>query len=95
MYRGAAIPQLEGAYVFGDLCSGRIWALGDDRADGRTFVEIANLDVPVVSFGIDDNGEVLVLAFGGLVLRLVEAESGYAAPARIVPAVTTPPAGGT
>ena len=48
-----------------------------------------------MSFGIDDNGEVLVLAFGGLVLRLVEAESGYAAPARIVPAVTTPPAGGT
>ena len=22
VYRGAAIPQLEGAYVFGDLCSG-------------------------------------------------------------------------
>ena len=35
-----------------------------------------------------------MLAFGGLVLRLVEAESGYAAPSRIVPAVTTPPAGG-
>ena len=92
VYRGAAIPQLEGAYVFGDLCSGRIWALRDDRADGRTFVEIANLDVPVVSFGIDDTGEVLVLAFSGLVLGLVEAETGLSAPDKLVPAVTKPPA---
>ena len=92
VYRGAAIPQLEGAYVFGDLCSGRIWALADDGADGRTFVEIANLDVPVVSFGIDDNGEVLVLAFGGLILGLAKAETGLSAPGKLVPAVTKPPA---
>ena len=95
VYRGAAIPQLEGAYVFGDLCSGRIWALEDDGAGDRTFVEIANLDVPVVSLGIDNNGEVLVPAFGGLILRLVEAETGLSAPEKVVPAVTTPPAGGT
>ena len=92
VYRGTAIPQLDGSYLFGDLCSRRIWALGDDGADGRTFVEIANLDIPVVSFGIDDDGEVLVLAFGGLVLRLVEAETGLSAPDKVVPAVTKPPA---
>ena len=95
VYRGAAIPKLEGAYVFGDLCSGRIWALVSDGSDDRTMVEIANLDVPVVSFGVDADGEALVLAFGGLVLRLVEAETGLSAPDKVVPAVTTPPAGGT
>ena len=93
VYRGAAIPQLDGAYLFGDLCSGRLWALIDDGGNGRTFIEIANLDVPVVSFGIDDNGEALVLAFGGNVLRLVEADPGYSEPDEIVPRVTTPPAG--
>ena len=91
VYRGAAIPQLDGVYLFGDLCSGRIWALVSDGSDDRTMVEIANLDVPVVSFGVDADGEALVLAFGGLVLRLVEADSGYAAPGKTVPAVTTPP----
>ena len=45
-----------------------------------------------MSFGIDDTGEVLVLAFGGLVLGLVEAETGLSAPDKLVPAVTKPPA---
>ena len=92
VYRGAAIPYLDGAYLFGDLCSGRIWALIDDGGDGRTFIEIANLDVPVVSFGTDEDDEALVLAFGGHVLRLVEAESGSSVPSKVVPRVRTPPA---
>ena len=45
----------------------------------------------MVSFGIDDNGEVLVLAFDRLILRLVEPESGYAERNEVVPAVTPPP----
>ncbi len=33
VYRGTALPGLDGAYLFGDYCSGRIWAL-TPRADG-------------------------------------------------------------
>ena len=66
-------------------------ALLDEGADGRTVVETAKLNVRVVSFGIDDNGEVLVLAFDRLILRLVEAESGYAERNEVVPAGTPPP----
>lgn len=91
VYRGAAIPQLDGAYLFGDLCSGRIWALVDDGSEGQTMLEIANLAAQVVSLGLDEDGEVLVLAFGGLVLRLVESESGYSEPSKVVPRVITPP----
>lgn len=94
VYRGAALPQLNGAYLFGDLCSGRIWALMNGGTASGTVVEIADLDVPVVSFGVDAEGEVLVLAFGGHVWRLVEAETGYSAPSKIVPRITTPPVQG-
>ena len=94
VYRGAAIPWLDGIYVFGDYCSGRVWALDGDADSGWQMIQIADLDKPLTSFGTDAAGEVYVLTFGGPILRLVLADSGYAAPARIVPAVTTPPAGG-
>jgi len=92
VYRGAAIPHLDGAYLFGDLCSGRIWALVNDGREGLAVVEIANLDVLIVSFGVDERSEVLVLTFGGQVLRLVEADSGDSVPDEIVPRKITPPA---
>jgi len=92
VYRGDALPQLDGAYLFGDLCSGRVWALVGDEPDEPTVVEIANLSIPIVSVGVDADGEVLVLAFGGLVLRLVEGESGFSEPSEVVPRITTPPA---
>lgn len=92
VYRGDTLPQLDGAYLFGDLCSGRVWALVGAEPDGQSVVEIANLSVPIVSLGVDADGEVLVLAFGGLVLRLVEGESGFSKPSEVVPRVTTPPA---
>ena len=91
VYRGSAIPYLDGAYLFGDLCSGRIWALLGKGSGDQAVLEIANLDALVVSFGIDADGELLALGFGGHVLRLVEAAEGYSGPETISPRVTTPP----
>ena len=68
VYRGEAIPALLGHYVFGDYCSGRIWAL---PLDGGDVVEVAVSPRPVASFGTDAGGEVYVLTFGGAVLRIV------------------------
>ena len=33
VYRGSRLPEIYGAYIYGDHCSGRIWAL---RYDGTT-----------------------------------------------------------
>ncbi len=33
VYRGTRIPALNGAYLYGDVCSGRVWGLV--QADGR------------------------------------------------------------
>jgi glucose/arabinose dehydrogenase len=60
VYRGQAVPELEGAYVYADFVSGRIWALWYDRATKRVTANrlILSGSTPVLTFGEDDNGEV-------------------------------------
>ena len=72
VYRGSAISHLAGAYVFGDYCTGRLWALTIDDQGADTRVELG-LSVPqftLVSFGEDAAGEIYVLSFDDTVYRL-------------------------
>ncbi len=82
VYRGTALPRLNGVYLFGDYCSGRIWALDRGVEPGWRLIEVADLDRPLSSFGTNADGELLILTFGGPLARLVETRLGYA------PAVT-------
>lgn len=72
VYRGPAIPSLQGAYLFGDFCSGVVWTL---RPDGDGFAMRRVLDTPhnISSFGEDEAGEVYVVDHGGDVLKVVAA----------------------
>ncbi len=60
VYRGSTIPGLRGAYIFGDFCSGRIWAMRK-RVDG-IFEKTQILQMPLLndlsSFGEDEAAEV-------------------------------------
>ncbi len=70
VYRGGAIPSLQGAYLFADVCTTDLRAV---RADGRRLVDQASFDVDVgaaISFGIEASGEILVLSQGGPVYRI-------------------------
>ncbi len=67
VYRGKAIPDLVGHYLFSDFCGGHLWAL---PPDGGEVVDLAVIDRPVSSFGADAIGEVYILTFGGAVLRI-------------------------
>ena len=78
VYRGTAIPWLTGVYLFGDYCTGRVWALAGDADSGWLMLEVADLDQQLSSFGTDANGEVLILTFDGPLRRLVDAEAVYA-----------------
>ncbi len=74
VYRGREIPALQGAYLFGDLCEGRVQALVQEG--GR---EVARADLGLrvarlVSFGQDAAGELYVLSLDGGLLRIVPAE---------------------
>ena len=61
-YRGAAVPQLAGAYLFGDYCSGRVWALTPDGAGGWQRRLAAAIGSPIISFGADAAGELYILS---------------------------------
>lgn len=70
VYRGSAIPSLEGTYLYGDFCSGEVFGL---RADGSE--RAIRLNIPVVSqltsFALDAAGEAYVLSRSGGVFRIV------------------------
>jgi glucose/arabinose dehydrogenase len=73
VYRGSAQPGLEGVYVFGDYCSGTIWGADADQlvAGSATFVPIGAIDGRLVSFGVDESGELYAVDLGGRILHVV------------------------
>lgn len=68
VYRGPSIPELRGWYVYGDFCSGRVWAA--NTADDSPPVLLAHTGLPIASFGELPDGELLVLTFANAVFRL-------------------------
>ncbi len=72
VYRGSAIPDLRGAYLYGDYCLGWVKAVSaGDRAGASRDLGI---NVPsLTSFGVDQRGELFVLSGGGQVFRIVKA----------------------
>ncbi len=81
VYRGTRIPELQGAYVYADYVSTRMWALRYDSRQGRV---TANHPLPprnltILSFGEDERGELYALCAsptGRGIYRLVKAEAG-------------------
>jgi uncharacterized repeat protein (TIGR03806 family) len=68
VYRGTRLPELRGAYVYGDYTSGTIWAL---VRDGGAVSTTAIATVPnISSFGEDRDGELLLVSHGGRIHRL-------------------------
>jgi glucose/arabinose dehydrogenase len=71
VYRGAAIPGLAGAYLYGDYCSGRIWALVQGANGAWQSHLLLESDLSISSFGEDEAGEIYVADLqGGTVYRL-------------------------
>jgi glucose/arabinose dehydrogenase len=72
VYRGTSIPQLQGAYIFGDFGSGRIWILRENPPGTWTRSLLLSSGKTISSFGQDSSGEIYVVDYsGGSVLKLV------------------------
>jgi glucose/arabinose dehydrogenase len=71
VYRGSRIPGLVGRYLFGDYCSGRIWALTETGGARWTMTQVISTDLRISSFGEDAAGEVYVVDHSGAVYLIV------------------------
>lgn len=73
VYRGGRLPGLEGAYVYGDHSTGRIWAGLHDGSKVVWHREIAATPLLITSFGLSPSGRLLVSDLGGGLQEIVPA----------------------
>ncbi|MEM7164658.1 MAG: PQQ-dependent sugar dehydrogenase [Planctomycetota bacterium] len=79
VYRGLAIPALNGHYFYADYCSNKIWSFNYTSGTVSAFAErTAQLDPPgfqsittITSFGRDAAGEIYICDRGGEIYKMI------------------------
>lgn len=70
VYRGAAMPEYQGAYFYGDYLSGKVWILRLDENVVTEDLQVAATNLEIAAFGEDANGEMYLCAFDGSLYQL-------------------------
>ncbi len=71
MYRGKALPEWFGVYLYGDFCQGKLWGLLR-QPDGNWQNQLLfQLQAFITAFGQDEAGEVYLVSFTGEIMKLV------------------------
>ncbi|HEY6877197.1 MAG TPA: PQQ-dependent sugar dehydrogenase [Polyangiales bacterium] len=76
VYRGSALPDFQGSYVFADYETQQVFALRFDAGSGKPEVTQINdqgPNAPWVSFAEDNDGELYAVAINGQIYKLVSA----------------------
>lgn len=66
------LPELRDTYIYGDYVTGKIWGVKWAGGGVTKKEELVDTTLAIVSFGLDQNGEVLILDYGGTLHRLKE-----------------------
>lgn len=76
VYRGSELPELFGSYIYADFGSGRVWALSVDQDNQpMSNTELLQFNAfSIVSFGVDEDNELLICSFDGRIYRLARIE---------------------
>lgn len=74
VYRGDAISDLKGVYVFADYAKPNVWGLRYDDGEVTSHQKIATIP-RVASFGVDRAGEIYACSFDGKIYKLVPASN--------------------
>ena len=69
VYRGKAIPELNGWYIYSDFCAGIVSALRTDQEKPQPEMLLA-LGPDVSSFGTDLDGELYLISFDGKLYKM-------------------------
>ena len=65
VYRGSAIPALRGYYVYGDYCTGEVWAVASGASAPAAGIRLLDTPRAIAGFGQDDQGELYLCDLGG------------------------------
>jgi glucose/arabinose dehydrogenase len=76
VYRGAAIPELDGLYFYSDWCGGWLRSFRWDGSVATEHTEWLTGLGQVNSFGVDSEGELYVLTWEGEIGRIVAVRDG-------------------
>jgi glucose/arabinose dehydrogenase len=60
VYHGSRLPELTGAYIYGDYSTGRIWGIKHDGTKVTLHKLLADTTFAISGFGLDSSGELLV-----------------------------------
>ncbi len=63
VYYGEKFPELQGAYIYGDYSTGKIWAARHDGSQLLWHREVADTTLQIVGFGADGQGELLIVDY--------------------------------
>jgi len=81
VYRGRQLSALQGAYIYGDFCSGNLMVAWPTVGYLRDLGVLLHGEGAIVGFAVDSLGELYVVDYGGALYRL--AARGEVAPAAI------------
>lgn len=71
VYRGKRLPSLFGAYVYGDFCTGNIWALRYDGEAVTEHLKLVDSNLSISSFAEDRAGEIYIVSYKKGIYQLV------------------------
>ena len=70
VYRGKRLPELQGAYIYGDYETGKIWGL---KTEGESVIwhrELVDTSLKIICFGEDQEGELWIVDYAGGLYQL-------------------------
>ncbi len=86
VYNGMKHPDLNGAYIYGDYGTGKIWGARHRDRKLTWNEELADTTIQIAAFAKDQNDEILIVDHGGAIYRLMlrrQSESTLPFPKRL------------
>lgn len=80
VYYGEELSELDGAYIYGDYSTGKIWGARHDGTLVTWQQELANTEMLITAFAVDHRGRLLIADHGGNIFRLIRAPKQISTP---------------
>lgn len=78
VYTGTKLPELTGAYIYGDFSTGKVWGIRHDGKKVTFQKELVDTPFAVTGFGNDPKGDLWVIDHAGGIYRIVPNDQSQA-----------------